>query len=100
MPERISDVIREESGNAGAIRVLNALSSLASVTANTATDSTVKSAASMASEALIFIAKALAGQFNADNIKLDDLFVKSPTELLKERGITEGDIERILSEGR
>lgn len=100
MPERINDVIREESGNAGAIRVLNALSSLASVTASAATDSTVKSAASLTSETLLFVAKALAGQFNPDQINLDDLFVKSPTKLLEERGITEGEIEKILSEGQ
>jgi len=96
MPERISDVIREERGNDGAIRVLSVLSALASATSSTTADSSIKTAASLVSGTLNVVAKALAGELEPDQINLDELFVKSPTELLKERGINEEEIERII----
>lgn len=99
MPERLSDVVRAERGNAGAIRILAALSTMASATATTARDPNVQAGALLASGVLRVVTKALQGQLDPDQINIDQLFVKSPTELLQEKGITQDEIDRIIRGG-
>ncbi len=99
MPERLNDVVRAEQGNTGAIRVLSAIGAVASATASSSADPTVKAGAAMASGALNVAIKALQGGFDPDKIDLDQLFVKSPKELLQEKGISQDEIDRILRGG-
>jgi hypothetical protein len=53
-------------------------------------------AASLLTGILTVVVKSLQGELDPDKIDLDQLFVKSPTELLRERGITQDEIDRIL----
>lgn len=96
MPERLNDVVKAEQGNTGAIRVLSAIGAVATATAKDSTDATVRAGAAMASGALNLAVKALQGGFDPDRIDLDQLFVKSPDELLKEKGIAQDEIDRII----
>ncbi len=96
MPERLNDVVRAERGNAGAIRILSVLGTVASTTAATAVDPKIKAGASLASGVLRVVAKALEGRLDPEQIDLDQLFVKSPTKVLEEKGITQDEIDRII----
>lgn len=96
MPERLNDVVRAQQGNAGAIEVVSALSALASVAATSVPDPKIQAAAALASGALKIVADGLAGRLDPDRINLDQLFVKSPTQLLAEGGITQEEIEKII----
>jgi outer membrane protein TolC len=99
MPERLTNVVRAQRGNAGAIQVVSVLSAVASVAATSASDPKAKAAAALASGALKIVADALAGGLDPDRIDLDQLFVKSPTQLLAESGIRQEEIDRIIRGG-
>lgn len=96
MPERLNDVVKAEQGNTGAIRVLSAIGAVATASASRSADPTIKAGAAMLSGALNVAVKALQGGLDPDQIDLDQLFVKSPQELLQEKGISQGEIDRIL----
>ncbi len=96
MPEQLSEVLRAQRGNAGAIQVVSALSVLASATASSVSDPKIQAAATLASGALKIAADAMAGRLDPDQIDLNQLFVKSPTQLLAESGITQEEIEKII----
>jgi len=99
MPEQLSSVIRAQQGNAGAIQVVSILGSLASVAAGSVTDPKIQLGATLAAGVLKIVADALAGRLDPAQIDLDQLFVKSPTQLLAEAGITEGEIEQAIASG-
>ncbi len=100
MPEQITDVLRAQQGNAGAIQVLSILGAMASVAAGSVTDPRVQAGAALAAGALKIAADALAGRLDPAQINLDQLFVKSPTQLLAEAGITPHDIAQAIAGGR
>jgi hypothetical protein len=97
MPEQITDVLRAQQGNAGAIQVVTALGALASVAAGSVTDPRIQAGAALAAGALKIAADALAGRLDPAQINLDQLFVKSPTQLLAEAGITPDDIAQAIA---
>lgn len=96
MPDQLNDVVRAQQGNAGAIQVVSALSTVASLAATSAPDPEVQAAAALASGALRIVADALAGRLAPERINLNQLFVKSPTQLLEESGIGQEEIEKII----
>jgi hypothetical protein len=97
MPEQLSTVIRAQRGNAGAIQVVSILGSLASLAAGNVKDPKIQLGATLAAGALKIVADALSGRLDPEQIDLDKLFVKSPTQLLEEAGITEEEIEQIIA---
>lgn len=72
------------------------LASCASTTAATAADPKIQAGASLVSGVLRVVVKALDGDLDPDQIDLDQLFVKSPTQLLEGKGMTQDEIDRII----
>jgi hypothetical protein len=56
----------------------------------------VQLAATLLTGILTVAVKSLQGELDPDKIDLDQLFVKSPSDLLREQGITQEEIDRIL----
>jgi len=54
-------------------------------------------AASLLTGILTAAVKSLQGELDPDQIDLDQLFVRSPSDLLREQGITQEEIDRILN---
>lgn len=97
MPEQLSTVLRAQRGNAGAIQVVSLLGSMASLAAGNVKDPKVQLGVTLAAGALKIAADAMSGRLDPDQIDLDRLFVKSPTQLLEEAGITGDEIEQIIA---
>lgn len=97
MADSLQKVLQEESGNRATIRVLETIVDSANdfIQKSTVSAST-KMGAAFISEFLPVILAALNGKYDPDKIVLDELFVKSPTDQLKDMGITQKDINKLL----
>ncbi|MGA1841565.1 MAG: hypothetical protein ACMUIU_13160 [bacterium] len=93
----LKELLKKKIGDKGVIDILNAIKKLgtSAVTSSKASPN-VKMGAQAVSNVLGVVIGILDGKLNADNIDLDELFVKSPDELLAERGITQDEIDSIL----
>jgi hypothetical protein len=84
MTDSIKDVIMEEQGNAGAIRILSALRTAALQTASSTEDLQTQNLADVFVKNLEVVIKALKGEINPDNIDLEKLFVPLAKEHAEE----------------
>ncbi len=97
LPDSLVKTLQEEKDSDSAIRVVDGLAEAAnSFVQQSDTSTTVKLIASAVSEILPLIVGALKGLINPEDIKLSDLFVKSPSEQLEEMGINQDEIDQIL----
>lgn len=93
----LKELLKKEIGNKGLVDILSAIKKLGeSAVKSDRPSSEVKMGAMAVSNVLGVVIGILNGKLNADNINLDELFVKNPNELLAERGITQDEIDRIL----
>jgi hypothetical protein len=93
----LSYVVGKEQGNTGAVAILAALNRVISAAAEVpVTPLGVRSGIRLAARMLSPVLVALEGRLDPAQIDLSQLFVKSPTELLKEQGISPAEIEQIL----
>lgn len=97
MAAELKELLKKKIGDKGLIDVLNAIKKLGTSAANSSKASpNVKMGAQAVSNVLGVVIGILDGKLNADNVDLDELFVKTPDELLAERGITQNEIDSIL----
>lgn len=93
----LKELLKEKIGDKGLINILNAIKKLGTSAVNSSNASpNVKMGAQAVSNVLGVVIGILDGKLNADNVDLDELFVKTPDELLAERGITQDEIDSIL----
>ena len=99
MANELKGLLKKQIGNRGLIDILNAIKGLSSSAARSSyVSSDIKIGAQTVSNVLGVVVGILNGKLNADNIDLDELFVKPPDKLLAERGITQNEIDSILKE--
>lgn len=99
MASELKEKLKKHVGDKGLIDVLNVIKKLGTSAAKSdSVGSDVKMGAMAVSNVLGVVIGILDGKLNADNINIDELFVKKPDELLRERGITQEEIDKILQE--
>jgi hypothetical protein len=97
MANELKELLKKQIGDKGLIDILNAIKKLGTSAVNSSNASAeVKMGAKAVSNVLGVVIGILDGKLNADNIDLDELFVKTPDTLLAERGITQDEIDSIL----
>jgi len=97
--DELKGLLKRESGNKGLVNVLTVVKKLGAATANSGrVSSEVKTGAMVVTNVLGAVIGILNNKLNPDTINLDDLFVKKPSELLAEKGISQDEIDRILRE--
>ena len=97
MANELKELLKEQIGNKGVIDILNSIKKLGmSAVKSSHVNPEIKMGAQAVSNVLGVVIGILDGKLNADNVDLDELFVKPPDTLLAERGITQDDIDRIL----
>ena len=97
MANQLKELLKKKIGDKGIIDILNAIKKLGTSAVDSSKASPeVKMGAKAVSNVLGVVIGILDGKLNADNVNLDELFVKTPDELLAERGITQEEIDSIL----
>ncbi|MGA1794860.1 MAG: hypothetical protein ACMUIL_03275 [bacterium] len=95
----LKGLLKRESGNKGLVNVLTVVRKLGAATATSdKVGSDVKKGAMVVTNVLGAVIGVLNSNLDPDTINLDELFVKKPSELLAEKGISQDEIDRILQE--